>query len=50
MPRVKAAAALAGKTVQEWLSDLANKWASEAIHEKPIKRKDPPLHPKRPKR
>lgn len=49
MRRVKAAAALDGRTVQEWLSDVANGASSEAINLPPIKRKPQPPHPKRPK-
>ncbi len=47
MRRAKAAAALKGQSVQEWLSDLANVAASEAIKEPPLKRDPPPPHPKR---
>lgn len=35
----KAASSLDGKTVQDWLSDLANSAASERLKAKPIKRK-----------
>lgn len=41
LPLAKAAAALAGKTVQEWLSDVANESASGALSRKPVKRLPP---------
>jgi hypothetical protein len=41
LPLVRAAASLEHKTLQEWLSDLANDAAARRTHEKPIKRKPP---------
>lgn len=42
LPLVKAAAALAHQTVQDWLSDLANAAASEQVGRNPITRREPP--------
>lgn len=39
LPAVKAAAALSGQTVQEWLSDLANETAAKFLNRKPVKRR-----------
>lgn len=47
---VRAAAALEGKSVQDWLSDLANEPAARRVGEKPVKRLPAPPHPKRSKR
>lgn len=46
MPFVKSAAALAGKSVQEFVSDLLNEATPKASGHKPVKRKQPP--PRRP--
>jgi uncharacterized protein (DUF1778 family) len=42
LPLVKAAAALAGESVQDWLSDLANAAASKAVSRKPLRRRPKP--------
>lgn len=43
----RAAAALAGQRMQDWLSDLVNEHGSPQIHRKPIARKPPPPGKKR---
>ena len=39
---VKAAASLADQTIQDWLSDVANKEASKELGRKPIVRRESP--------
>lgn len=46
----RAAAALSGQTAQDYISDVVNEAASRLVNRKPIKRKQPPPHPKRPRR
>ena len=41
LPLAKAAAALDGQSVQDWLSDLANAAASKRLRQKPIERRQP---------
>lgn len=50
MRLVRAAAALDNKSVQDWLSDLANEPAARRCGEKPVKRLPPPPHPKHPRK
>lgn len=45
----RAAASLAGRSVQDWISDHINILSAKALNRDPIKRKPPPPHPKRPK-
>lgn len=46
----RAAAAINGQRVYDWLSDLANIEGSKAISKPPLKRKPPPPHPKHPRK
>jgi uncharacterized protein (DUF1778 family) len=41
LPLVKAAAALAGQSVQDYASDILNQAASQALGRKPVKRRTP---------
>lgn len=41
LPFAKAAAAIAGLSVQDWLSDLANEHSARALGRKPVKRRPP---------